>query len=51
MDRNSDTLHSSLEQLMLTSESKLVARLYSDVEDVKCNKKMVQDSVGGKFKV
>ena len=36
---------------MLTSEGSLVAKLYADVEDVKCNKKMVQSSVGGKFKV
>ncbi|KAL5263852.1 hypothetical protein ACHWQZ_G005059 [Mnemiopsis leidyi] len=50
LDRNSDTLHSSLEQLMLTSDSVLVTKLYDDVQDVKCNKKMVQDSVGGKFK-
>ena len=36
---------------MLTSDSVLVTKLYDDVQDVKCNKKMVQDSVGGKFKV
>lgn len=32
-------------------ESELVASLYDDVEDVKCNKKMVQDTIGGKFRV
>ena len=51
LDKNSDTLHSSLEQLMLTSESSLVEVLYHDVADVKCNKKMVQDSVSTKFQV